>query len=71
MASEMVERLAKKHNPEFGDEPNDDFYSLQAARWWLNTIADELDRQQGDRLDSEAIWFHEVARWLRAQAEEE
>ena len=47
MASEMVERLAERWSTETGS-----LFASEDARWWINTIADELE-DEADRIFAE------------------
>lgn len=67
MATELVERLAKRWDDAFAgqeypdDDPERHEVAMADARWWLNAIADELE-QHGE----EYPW---AVLWLRTQAE--
>ena len=71
MASEMVERLAKKWDDAFAGQeyPDDDPERHEVAcadvGWWLNAIADEIEKEWG-----KMTWCRLLVTWLRAQAGE-
>ena len=66
MASEMVERLAKKQAEHFDVKMS--LTRFEDARWWLKAIADELER--GIPMEHWSGWESAVG-WLREQAGEE
>ena len=74
MASELVERLAKKR---WGGSTRHHYSIHDETRWWLNAIADELDASEDRALEYIGQYEGDVfsgevaARWLRTQAESE
>ena len=63
----VLDRLAKRDNPEWGDAEDRDDSARQQVCWWLNAIADEVENQD-IALCLDGGWS--VANWLRDQAEE-
>jgi hypothetical protein len=68
----IVEKLAKSRIPHaaYGDgrswdDEMDMICAIEEARWWLNALAEELDR-------AEEVFQGrgDITRWLREQAEE-
>lgn len=61
--SKLVERLAKLRGRITGHSVS---FEADAARWWLNAIADELDAEGSGRRDFE---YERAAEFLREQSE--
>jgi len=67
----LVERLAEKWDLYVLFERK--FPMGVDPRWWLQTIADEMDELKGDEAADlyDAYEADNIPKWLRAQAEEE
>ena len=75
MASELVERLAKKWDDAFAgqeypeDDPERHEMACADTQWWMNAIADELDAAMPDNDNDSDYYGFGTAAWLRTQAE--
>jgi len=68
----LVERLAEKQANHF--EISYSMNRERDARWWINAIADELEREDARRTEVQRykhLLNVPACRWLRIQANEE
>lgn len=69
MSDSLVERLAARwHEALLADDAMVDQSVADDVRWWLNAIADELDRADDTLPINDSVTYMDAVEFLRSQA---